>query len=86
MSVKILLREKGTNKPIQFVKIRIFNQTHDFEDETDAKGLADFTGQRIRDGKYTVKIRDKKYRPYTEKHYISRNSYIMDIKLHKAYD
>ncbi len=83
MVLKIIVKEKNTKKPIQFVLVRIENVIESYVDDTDTKGIAEFEG--IRDGKYNVKIRSKDYRPFTERMYLSRNS-IVNIKLHKAFD
>ncbi|KKN07795.1 hypothetical protein LCGC14_1063330 [marine sediment metagenome] len=81
--LRINVKEKVTEKPIQFVLVRIENMVESYIDDTDINGVAEFKG--IRDNKYNIKIRSKNYRPFTEKMYLSRNS-IINIKLHKAFD
>jgi len=83
MVLKINIKEKVTEKPIQFVLVRIENMTESYVDDTDLYGVAEF--KDIRDGKYNIKIRSKDYRPFTEKMYLSRDS-IVNIKLQKAFD
>lgn len=86
MTVKILLRERDSNTPIPHVKIRVYDEEKWFEAFTNTNGIAEFTTPPIPDGKYIIKIRAPDHQPYTEKTYISRNSYIMDIKLNRAYN
>ena len=83
MVLKIIVKEKNTKKPIQFVLVRIENNIENYIDDTDINGIAEFEG--IRDNSYNVKIRHKNFRPFTEKMYLSRDS-IVNIKLHKAFD
>ena len=81
----IIVRDIKSKRPIKGIQVRIESETHSWESYTDNKGIARFP--TLRDGKYVVKVRSNihKYRPFTEKMYISRKS-IIEIDLMEAFD
>lgn len=81
MTVKIILQEKKSRRPIPFVWVKLLGEKRNFVDDTNLRGVAEF--EAIPEGKYTMKIRSADYRPYTATHYLSSNS-IVEIKLDKA--
>jgi len=81
MTVQVILKEKGTNLPIRFVKIYLEGEQCVYENSTDGLGRVSFP--KVSDGKYLVKIKSPNHRPYYKKTYLSQNS-ILDIKLDKA--
>ena len=81
MTVRVLVLEKPSKKPIQYVPVHLLSESRSFHDYTDRKGWAYF--DNVIDDKYIIKVRSSRHRPYTKKEFVSRNS-IIEIKLEKA--
>lgn len=86
MAVKVIVKNKRTKRPIPFVMVQIIGKEDYYEDDTDINGVADFSGDDIKTGKYKIKVRSFDFRPYTETHYIINNSYTIHLNLHPAID
>lgn len=82
MALKIIAEEKGTAKPIPFIMIYVEKVGWARSDDTDSEGVAEFTIPE--DDNYMVKARSPDHRPYTKRHFLSRNS-ILELSLHPAY-
>jgi len=79
MVIYIRLREKGTNSPITWTMVHISGENGHWSDSTDGKGYAIFPDHGrfgIKAGKYVVKVRSPKHRPYTKTVHLKPNSTI----------
>lgn len=78
MPVQVILKEKRSKKPVQFVNVKLYNRERVFIDDTNSRGKAILKG--VPDGTYILEVKTAKYRPHHEEIFVSTNS-IINVKL-----